>query len=111
MPVFDRSAVQSARVDADFLRGVLGPAKRGSTSFQQASREYRRRQQRATGARALIVIVLLGSFCGSAVVMSETPRLPSDAGPILRNASSRAPYLACALKTASGPFEDVTERP
>jgi hypothetical protein len=111
MPVFDRSAVQSARVDADFLRGVFGPGKRGSSSFQQTSREYRRRQQRATAARALIVIVLLGSFCGSAVVMSETPRLPSDAGPILRNASSRAPYLACALKTASGPFEDVTERP
>jgi hypothetical protein len=111
MPVFDRSAVQSARVDADFLRSVLCPAKRGSTSYQQASREYRRRQQRATAARALIVIVLLGTFCGSAVVMSETPRLPSDAGPILPNASSRAPYLACALRTASAPFEDVSERP
>ncbi len=39
MPVFDRSASESDRVGADFLRGVLGPAKRGSTAFQQASRE------------------------------------------------------------------------
>ena len=60
MPVFDRSASRFDRVEADFLRGVLGTGKHEATPFQHASREYRRRQQRAAAARALIVIVLLG---------------------------------------------------
>jgi hypothetical protein len=111
MPVFDRSASRFDRVEADFLRGVLGTGKHEATPFQHASREYRRRQQRGAAARALIVIVLLGSFCGSAAMMSETRHLSSEAAPMALNAPSLALFSARALKTASAPVEDAASRP
>src|SRR4051794_38949959 len=103
MPIFDLSASQTGRVEADFLRNVLGPAKPGSTPFQQASGDYRRRQQRATMTRALIVLVLLGGFCGSAFVMSETRRPPTGAAPILLGAVSQTFFPAPALETSATP--------
>jgi hypothetical protein len=111
MPVFDQSASRFDRVDADFLRGVLGPAKRGSTPFQRAAGEYRRRQQRATVTRAMIVIVLLGSFCGSAAMMSDTRQLSSAPAPILLDAPSRALFAAGALRIASAPLETNASQP
>jgi hypothetical protein len=101
MPVFDRSASKTGRVERDFLRSVLGPAKPGPTPFQQASRKNGRRLQRATVTRALIVLVLLGSFCGSAFVMSQTRHRPHRAAPVLLSAAPQAVLPARAIETAS----------
>jgi hypothetical protein len=48
--------------------------------------------------RALIVLALLGFFCGSAVMMSENLRPPPDALPVLSSAAAQAPFRAQALK-------------
>jgi hypothetical protein len=109
MPVFDRSASRPSHAEADFLRSVLGPAKPQSTSFQ-LSRDYRRRQRRASLARALIVLVLLGFFCASAIVMSETPRLSAGAAPVHPAAAAQVPFRADALKTGSGTGEAIAPK-
>ena len=103
MPVFDRSASRPSRAEADLLRSVLGPAKPRSTSFQQASREYRRRQRRARVTRAFIVFALLGLFCGSAVMMSDNLRPSPGAAGALPPAAAPAPFRAHALKIRSTP--------
>jgi hypothetical protein len=110
MPVFDRSTSEFHRVEAELLRGVLGPAKRGATAFQLASRDYRRRQQQAAVRRALVVIVLVGAFCGSALMMSETRRPAPKAAPILLSSPSGALFPAREPTTASAPVEGVPRR-
>ena len=79
MPVFDRSASRPGRAEADLLRSVLGPAKPRATSLQQVSHEYCWQPRRAICTRALIVLALIGSLCGSAVMMSENRPPPSGA--------------------------------
>ena len=108
MPVFDRSASRPSHTEADFLRRVLGPAKPKSTSFQRASRDYRRRQRRATVARAVIVLVLLGLICGSAAMMSDNLRTSRGAAVILLPAAAPAPSCAHTLKIRPTPGEVVT---
>jgi hypothetical protein len=61
MPVFDRSASRPSRHGAGLLRSVLGSAKGPTT-----------RQRRAMLTRAFIALTLIGAFCGSAVIMSES---------------------------------------
>jgi hypothetical protein len=111
MPVFDRSASRSGRAEADFLRGVLGPAKPTVTSFKQASRDFRRRQQRATVIRALVVFGLLGCFCGSAVVMTEPRRRPAEAAPAVLGVPPRPLFPAYALNTPSTSVEKIATEP
>jgi hypothetical protein len=96
MPVFDRSASQPGRAEAELLRGILGPAKPRSTSLRLLSRDYRQRQARATVTRALIVLALLGCFFGSAVVMSGNRRPPPGAVPVLPSGAAQAPVRAHA---------------
>jgi hypothetical protein len=96
MPVFDRSASRPGRAEADLLRSVLGPAKPRSTSLRLYSRDYRRRQARATVTRALVVLTLLGCFFGSAVVMSENRRSRPGAVPVLPSGAAQAPVRAHA---------------
>ena len=107
MPVFDRSASRPGRAEANFLRGVLGPAKPNTTSFQRASHDSRRRQRRATVTRALIVLVLLGLFCGSAAMMSDDLRTAPDAAEISPPAAIPAPFRAHTLNTRPTPGEAV----
>jgi hypothetical protein len=76
MPIFDRFASRPAGVEAGHVR-VLGLAKFGSPSV--LLRGNRGGQRRARVTRALIVLALLGLFCGSAVVTSERPHSPSVA--------------------------------
>jgi hypothetical protein len=75
MPTFDEYASQ--RAEGDLLRSVLGPAKPRDTSLRQASLAYHRRQRRAQMARGLMVLALIGSVSGTAVILN-TSDAPSD---------------------------------
>jgi hypothetical protein len=77
MPVFDGSSSRPRRSDADMLRDVLGPARPRVTSLRAASRAYHQAQRRTMLKRALIVVVSLGSFLGSAFVMSQKHPSPA----------------------------------
>ena len=77
MPTFDASSSRLGRSEADLLRGVLGPAKPVPTSLRAASRNYRRRQRRDRLTRALVVVTLAASFCGSAFLVSENRPSPT----------------------------------
>jgi hypothetical protein len=76
VPTFDSSSSKPSRSEADLLRGVLGPARPRETSLRAASRAYHQAQRRSIARRAAIVAVLLGSFLGSAVVMSRKEAAP-----------------------------------
>jgi len=103
VPVFDSSSSQLGRAEANLLRSVLGPAKRRSTSFQQASRDYRWRQRRATVTRAFIVFGLIGLFCGSAVMMGAKLSPPLDAAGTFPPAAAPPPSPAPAPKRSEQP--------
>jgi hypothetical protein len=103
VPVFDRSASRPGRAEANLLRSVLGPAKRRSTSFHQASRDYRWRQRRASVTRALIVFGLIGLFCGSAVMMGAKLRPPPDAARAFPPGTAQTPFPAPTPKRSEHP--------
>ena len=86
MPIFDDSA--SNRAEADLLRGILGPAKPRDTSLRQASLSYHRRQRRAQMTRGLIVVALIGSVGGSALIFSKNDAAPQVEGQGLPAAST-----------------------
>jgi hypothetical protein len=76
VPTFDSSSSKPSRSEADLLRGVLGPTRPRETSLRTASRAYHRARRRSVARRAAVVAVLLGSFLGSAVVMSRKDATP-----------------------------------
>ena len=110
MPIFDHSASRPGCAEAALLRSVLGPAKPSVSSFQRLSGGYRGRQRRASVKRALVVLALLGLFCGSATVMSEKPQPPSGAAPVRPPAAAQAPVRAHAKAKPALPIPGpVTE--
>ncbi|MPR10411.1 hypothetical protein [Microvirga tunisiensis] len=94
MPIFDHSASRPGYAEAALLRSVLGSAKPSVSSFQRLSGDFRGRQRRASVKRALVVLALLGLFCGSAAVMSEKPPPPSGPAPVRPPAAAQGPVRA-----------------
>ena len=78
MPTFDPSSSRLESSEVDLLRSVLGPARPVVTSLRVASRDYRRRQRRGRLTRALVVVTLAASFCGSAILVSENRPSPTS---------------------------------
>ena len=95
MPIFDHSASRPGCAEANLLQSVLGPAKPSFPPLQPLG-DFRGRQRRASVKRALVVLALLGLFCGSAVVMSEKPQPPPGAAPTWLPAAAQAPVRAHA---------------
>jgi hypothetical protein len=112
MAIPDHSASRPGWAEAALLRSVLGPAKPSFPSFQLLSGYFRGRQRRASVKRAMVVLALLGLFCGSAVVMSEKPPPPPGAVPISPPAAAQAPVRAHAKARPAlpvpGPLAEMT---
>jgi hypothetical protein len=83
MPFLDRSASRPGCAEAGLLGSSLGLASPRSSFRLMLQGNYCVRQRRASVMRALIILALLGLFCGSAVMMSEKPQPPPDAAPAL----------------------------
>jgi hypothetical protein len=96
MPIFDRSVSRPSCAEADLLRGVPGLSTPSSPSFPLLLRNDRWQHRRASVTRALIVLALLGLFCGSAVVMSEKTQPSPGAAPVWRAAAAQASVRAHA---------------
>ena len=64
---------------SDLLRGSIRPGRSRTTASQAGSRVRRRSERRTMLRRAALVAVLLGSFVGSAVLLSRE-RGPSNIG-------------------------------
>ena len=79
MPSFDGASSRPSRVEADLLRGILGPPRLRETSLRAASRAYHRSQRRAVLRRAIAVCVLLGVFLGSASLITQKHPAPGPA--------------------------------
>jgi hypothetical protein len=80
MPIFDRSsASRLGCAEAGLLQSIPGLAKPGSPYLLRQPRNHSWRQRRASLTRALIVIALLGLFCGLTVLVSEKPQPPPTA--------------------------------
>jgi hypothetical protein len=86
MPTFERCSSKPDQAEAALLRAVLGP-----TPLRLVSRGYRSSRRRAMLKRSLIVATLVGSACGSALMMradGPTPvaearrALPADFDPV-----------------------------
>jgi hypothetical protein len=82
VPSFDNRSSKLDGREAEFLRGVLGPGKPQKTSLRVAVAGYRSRQRRAMFRRGLVVLLLLGGVCGSALILggSRTPVAPDSMG-------------------------------
>src|SRR6185295_12515805 len=79
-------------------------------SLQLLSGDFRGRQRRVSVKRALVVLALLGLFCGSAAVMSERPQPPPGAAPVWLPAAAHAPVRAHAkARTELPASESLTE--
>src|SRR5215218_5032626 len=86
MPTFDGSSSRPSHGEADLLRAVLGSPRRRATSLRAASRAYHRRQRRTMLRRAVVGTLLVGSFLGSAALMSRNTLAPvSVASGMLRD--------------------------
>jgi hypothetical protein len=82
VPSFDNHSSKLDGREAEFLRSVLGPGKPQNTSLRVAVAGYRGRQRRAMFRRGLVVLLLLGGVCGSALILggSRTPIAPDSVG-------------------------------
>jgi len=110
MPIFDHSASRPGCAEANLPQSVPGPAKPSFPSLQLLSGDFRGRQRRASVKRALVVLALLGLFCGSAAVMSERPQPPPGAAPVWLPAAAQAPVRAHAkARTELPASESLTE--
>ena len=110
MPIFDHSASRPGCAEANLPQSVLGPAKPSFPSLQLLSGDFRGRQRRASVKRALVVLALLGLFCGSAVVMSERPQPPPGAAPIWLPAAAQAPVRAHAKARPALPASEPSPK-
>src|SRR5215203_2544638 len=77
MPTFDGSSSTANRAEVDLLRAVLGPARARETTLRAASRACHRSRRRSMLQRAILVVVVLGSVVGSAVLMSWANPTPA----------------------------------
>jgi hypothetical protein len=125
MPIFDGSSSRPRPVEADLLRGVLGPAKPRDTSLRAASRAYHQAQRRNMLMRALAVTVLLGGFFGSATLMSQRqpsqvsvatrtlddPVATGSIGPALRRPRDAAQLRSLERAASIGPEDPPDRRP
>ena len=109
MPIFDRSASRPGGAEAGLLGSVPGLASLRSPSVRPLPREHRRRQRRASIMRASVVLALLGLFCGSAVVMSESPQLPPGVAPVSPPAAAQEPVRAQAKAWPALPALSLSE--
>ena len=113
MPTFDGSSSGPSQSEADLLRGVLGPARPLETCLRAASRAYHPAQRRSIVRRAAVVAVLLGSFLGSAAVMSRKDAVPvavaakTFADPV--TTGSIHPAVPRPLGRSGGPEEETAE--
>jgi hypothetical protein len=96
MPFLDRSASRPGCAEAGLLGSSLGLASPRSSFRLMLQGNYCVRQRRASVMRALIILALLGLFCGSAVMMSEKPQPPPDAAPVQPPDPVQAPVRAHA---------------
>jgi hypothetical protein len=109
MPFFDRSASSPGCAEAGLLGRVPGLASPRPPSAQSLPREDRRKQRRASIMRASVVLVLLGLFCGSAVVMSEKPQPSPGVVPVSPPAGAQAPVRAHAKAWRALPTLSLSE--
>jgi hypothetical protein len=71
VPVFDGASSRPSQAEAALLRDVLGAPRPPVTSLRSAARTYNQARRRTMVKRAVLVIFLLGSFLGSASLMSQ----------------------------------------
>jgi hypothetical protein len=85
VPVFDGPSSRPSQAEAALLRDVLGVPRPPVTSLRSASRAYHQARRRTMVKRAVVVVFLLGSFLGSASLMSQKQpaRVAAETGAVL----------------------------
>ena len=111
MPIFDHPASRPGCAEANLPRSVLGLAKPSFPSFQHLSGNFRGRQRLASVKRVLVVLALLGLFCGSAAIMSEKPQPPPGAAPVWHSPTAQGPVRTHAKARPSLPASESLTDP